>query len=238
MRVVARAGAGPSPYPLPRGERVRHLGAGVGMRSGGTGGETAPIPACTWSLSPPPRRPGAAWVHAADVEAGRRKAAPCAPRATARTATRPSPARRRSRDSPCTSPTGSSSSSATGVARMPRCRRSPRSSPTRTWLTSPRSIRPRRRGLGPPTPTLRRVQRARRWPTLHHCTSCHRPGLTGHEQIPRLVGQDQAYLLKLLRGFKDKTASDLDGTMTTAAQPLTDDDIVSIVHFITTLPTE
>ena len=88
------------------------------------------------------------------------------------------------------------------------------------------------------TDPARVSSRARRWPTLHHCTSCHRPGLTGHEQIPRLVGQDHAYLLKLLRGFKDKTASDLDGTMTTAAQPLTDDDIVSLVHFITTLPAE
>ena len=40
------------------------------------------------------------------------------------------------------------------------------------------------------------------------------------QQMPRLAGQDFAYLLKLLRGFKAKTASDLDGTMTMAAQPL------------------
>jgi hypothetical protein len=38
-----------------------------------------------------------------------------------------------------------------------------------------------------------------------------------------------------LRGFKAKTASDLDGTMTTATQPLTDTEIVSLVHFIATL---
>ena len=30
-------------------------------------------------------------------------------------------------------------------------------------------------------------------------------------------------------------ASDLDGTMTVATQPLTDDEIVSLVHFIATL---
>jgi len=66
----------------------------------------------------------------------------------------------------------------------------------------------------------------------YHCTSCHRPGLVGYQQIPRLSGQDMAYLLKLLRGFKAQTASYLDGTMSTAAQPLSDADIDNLVHFM------
>ena len=66
----------------------------------------------------------------------------------------------------------------------------------------------------------------------YHCTSCHRPGLVGYQQMPRLGGQDQAYLLKLLRGFKAQTSSDLDGTMTMAAQPLSDADIENLVHFM------
>ena len=70
---------------------------------------------------------------------------------------------------------------------------------------------------------------------VHHCTSCHRPTLSGQEQAARLAGQDFTYLLKLLRGFKAKTASDLDGTMTTATQPLTDPEIVSLVHFLASL---
>jgi cytochrome c553 len=70
----------------------------------------------------------------------------------------------------------------------------------------------------------------------YHCTSCHRPGLTGYQQIPRLAGQDLAYLLRLLRGFKAQTASDLDGTMTMAAQPLTDAAIESLAHYIAGLP--
>ena len=69
----------------------------------------------------------------------------------------------------------------------------------------------------------------------HHCTSCHRPGLVGHQQIPRLAGQDFAYLLRLLRGFKAKTASDLDGTMTMSAQPLGDADIEPLAHFMASL---
>ena len=73
---------------------------------------------------------------------------------------------------------------------------------------------------------------------LHHCTSCHRPGLIGQEQAARLAGQDYDYLLRLLRGFKAKTASDLDGTMTIAAQPLGDEEIVSLVHYIASLAAE
>ena len=80
-----------------------------------------------------------------------------------------------------------------------------------------------------------RVEAGRQLAALHHCTSCHRPGLTGQEQAARLAGQDFAYLLRLLRGFKAKTASDLDGTMTVATQPLQDDEIVSLVHFLATL---
>ena len=65
-----------------------------------------------------------------------------------------------------------------------------------------------------------KVAEGKRLANLHHCTSCHRPDLTGQQQVPRLAGQDFDYLLRLLRGFKAKTASDLDGTMTMAAQPL------------------
>ena len=83
-----------------------------------------------------------------------------------------------------------------------------------------------------------RVAAGRQLAEQHHCTSCHRPGLTGQQQAARLAGQDFAYLLRLLRAFKARTASDLDGTMTVATQPLQDDEIVSLVHFLASLGTE
>jgi cytochrome c553 len=83
-----------------------------------------------------------------------------------------------------------------------------------------------------------KVAAGRQLADLHHCTSCHRPGLTGQQQVPRLAGQDYDYLLRLLRGFKAKTASDLDGTMTMAAQPLGEEEIVSLVHFMASLDAE
>ncbi len=77
-----------------------------------------------------------------------------------------------------------------------------------------------------------KVAAGRELAALHHCTSCHKPGLVGQQQVPRLAGQDFDYLLKLLRGFKAKTASDLDGTMTMAAQPLQEQDVLNLVHFM------
>ena len=80
-----------------------------------------------------------------------------------------------------------------------------------------------------------KVAEGKRLANLHHCSSCHRPDLSGQQQVPRLAGQDYEYLLRLLSGFKAKTASDLDGTMTMAAQPLREEEIVALVHYIASL---
>jgi cytochrome c553 len=69
----------------------------------------------------------------------------------------------------------------------------------------------------------------------HHCTSCHTPALTGQQQVPLLAGQDLVYLLKLLRGFRNGTASDLDGTMTMAARVLTVEEVEALAHYIASL---
>jgi cytochrome c553 len=53
--------------------------------------------------------------------------------------------------------------------------------------------------------------------------------------VPLLAGQDLAYLQKLLRGFRDGTASDLDGTMTMAARPLSPEDVENLAHYLASL---
>jgi cytochrome c553 len=65
-----------------------------------------------------------------------------------------------------------------------------------------------------------------------HCGSCHAPDLMGQNQVPRLAGQDFDYLMKRLRGYKARTTSDLDGMMTMVAQSLSDDDVEKLVHFM------
>jgi cytochrome c553 len=72
--------------------------------------------------------------------------------------------------------------------------------------------------------------------SVHLCTSCHRPDLSGQHQVPRLAGQDLEYLLKLLRAYKAQTAGDLEGLMTQAAQPLSAADIENLAHFMAISP--
>jgi cytochrome c553 len=173
-------------------------------------------------------------AHAADVDAGRRKAAPCAA---------------------CHGPDGNAI--ATGMpslAGQPSIythwqlikfrdgrRKDPQMSPAAARLSdedmadlaayyAAQRPRPRPAGVDPA-----RLADGKRIAEHYHCSSCHRPQFTGHEQVPRLAGQDLTYLVKLIRGFKEKTASDLDGTMTMAAQPLRDEDIEPLAHYIASL---
>jgi cytochrome c553 len=68
-----------------------------------------------------------------------------------------------------------------------------------------------------------------------YCASCHMPALTGQNMAALLAGQDLAYLLKRLRGFRTRTAADLDGTMTMAAQPLSAEDVENLAHYIASM---
>jgi cytochrome c553 len=79
------------------------------------------------------------------------------------------------------------------------------------------------------------VEDGKKAAAFYQCTSCHQPDLAGKEQTPRLAGQDIGYLRKLIRGFKEKTASDLDGTMTVSAQLITEEDIEILAQFLASL---
>jgi cytochrome c553 len=65
-----------------------------------------------------------------------------------------------------------------------------------------------------------------------NCVQCHGPRLLGQQHIPRLAGQQHGYLLAQLRKFKAQTRADLDGNMTSAAQPLTDKDIEILADYL------
>ena len=66
----------------------------------------------------------------------------------------------------------------------------------------------------------------------YNCTQCHGPALKGQQHIPRLAGQQAAYLKTQLRGFKASTRFDMDGQMTSAAQALTDADIAALADYM------
>jgi cytochrome c553 len=70
----------------------------------------------------------------------------------------------------------------------------------------------------------------------NHCDSCHMPDLGGQRHVPRLAGLHYEYLLKEMLGFKAQTRADLDGSMTMAAQTLSERDIEDVVAYIASLP--
>ena len=64
------------------------------------------------------------------------------------------------------------------------------------------------------------------------CVQCHGPTLLGQQHIPRLAGQQAEYLRVQLRGFKASTRFDMDGNMTSAAQPLSAADIETLADYL------
>jgi cytochrome c553 len=65
-----------------------------------------------------------------------------------------------------------------------------------------------------------------------NCVQCHGATLLGQQHIPRLAGQQRDYLKTQLRGFKAQTRFDMDGQMTSAAQPLSEADIDALAAYL------
>ena len=72
---------------------------------------------------------------------------------------------------------------------------------------------------------------ARKLADADNCTQCHGLDLLGQKHIPRLAGQHYEYLKQQLLGFKAATRGDIDGNMTSAAQPLSDADIDTLAQY-------
>ncbi|HYR36021.1 MAG TPA: c-type cytochrome [Burkholderiales bacterium] len=173
---------------------------------------------------------------AADVEAGRQKAAVCAE---------------------CHGPDGNSSDPAVpSLAGQPaqflsgqlfffreEYRREPRMSPAAKALSNSdmndlaayfASVKP-----APPkhVTTPENEQRGLELTQKFRCVQCHSAGLQGQQHVPRIAGQQPEYLRAQLRGFKQRTRSDIDGYMTQMAQPLSDHEIDVLVDYIAGLRT-
>ncbi len=65
-----------------------------------------------------------------------------------------------------------------------------------------------------------------------HCGSCHLADYGGREQMPRLAGQREDYLLDTMRAFRDNPRSGGDTIMTAALYGIPDADIKALAHFL------
>ena len=66
----------------------------------------------------------------------------------------------------------------------------------------------------------------------YNCVQCHGPRLMGQQHIPRIAGQQYEYLHTQLRLFKAQKRSDFDGTMSSAASRLSDEELELIADYV------
>ena len=90
----------------------------------------------------------------------------------------------------------------------------------------------------PPPATPRDAVRAARGARIAErtlCGSCHLPDQRGREQIPRLAGQREDYLLASMRQFLAGRVLGRDTAMINALQGLGDADLLDLAHYLATL---
>ena len=66
----------------------------------------------------------------------------------------------------------------------------------------------------------------------HRCGTCHLPDFAGREQMPRLAGQREDYLIKALRDYKNGARSGDGAQMAEVVYALSDDDLKAVAHHI------
>lgn len=94
--------------------------------------------------------------------------------------------------------------------------------------------------LPPPKPDAspadpERVRRAQELVAQHRCNFCHNGNYEGQENVPRIAGQREDYLLKALNGYKDNTRRGYDAQMSDVIEPLTDAEFADLAHFLARL---
>ena len=90
--------------------------------------------------------------------------------------------------------------------------------------------------LPPPAPAEgpaddSRMEKGRVLIQQHRCNFCHQ-NLAGQENVPRLAGQREDYLVKTLREYKTNTRRGYDASMAEVMYPLDDAQILDLAYFI------
>jgi len=85
------------------------------------------------------------------------------------------------------------------------------------------------------TPDSERMDRGRALAQKNRCNFCHQSNFQGADNVPRLAGQREDYLLKTLRGYKDNTRRGYDAQMSEVVHPMKDEDFVDLAYFLARL---
>lgn len=64
------------------------------------------------------------------------------------------------------------------------------------------------------------------------CGGCHLPGYVGQNQVPRLAGQQEAYLLDTMKMYRDNPAPGRDTVMSGPLVGMKDTELDSLAHYL------
>lgn len=64
------------------------------------------------------------------------------------------------------------------------------------------------------------------------CGSCHLPSYQGRDQVPRLAGQQEAFLREVMLEYRDKPGPGRDTVMTNALRGMSDAQLDEMAHFL------
>jgi cytochrome c553 len=81
-------------------------------------------------------------------------------------------------------------------------------------------------------PDPARMDKARALASQHRCNFCHQANFQGQENVPRLAGQREDYLLKALRGYKDNTRRGYDAQMSEVVYSMKDEEFADLAYFL------
>lgn len=86
-----------------------------------------------------------------------------------------------------------------------------------------------------PDPPPRDAAKAERGAALsaqHRCGVCHLPGYTGQNQVPRLAGQREDFLLHTMEEYQAQRRTGTDTTMNAALYGLSGQDLADLAHYL------
>ena len=77
-----------------------------------------------------------------------------------------------------------------------------------------------------------RIERAEGIVAQNRCNFCHTANFAGQDQVPRIAGQREDYLVKTLREYKSNARHGYDPAMASVVAPLQDQDFADLAYYL------
>jgi cytochrome c553 len=77
-----------------------------------------------------------------------------------------------------------------------------------------------------------RIARAQEIVAKNRCNFCHTSTFVGQDQIPRIAGQREDYLVKTLREYKSNERRGYDPAMASVVEPMKDEDLADVAYYL------